>query len=356
MLARRIFPAITIAIAAAAFAPAAFSQLAPPDSLEPVTEPAKYLSSVEDRDAALTLLQRARKNYRPGSGNHPFTLRATFTATGHTQFEGDGTFEETVAGPGRWKMASKIGGLTVVRLVEGGRSFGNSASDPIPMRLELIWTALFDPIAARGEGATLRMATVNYKGAEVNCVLASGSVPRMPATRYYQEVESCVDPQSGLIRVWSEKPGIYAEYDYTNSINFHGNVMAGSITISEAGAPVVAIHIDSLRDPSEEDLAGLKASPDLVPSFGLGSPLTFPISVPPLQGNGDASSRVIVHAVIDAVDGKVVEAEALQNSNPELAQAALEYVKAKRYPPTGIQREAFINVMFNLPVQHSEMR
>jgi hypothetical protein len=59
---------------------------------------------------------------------------------------------------------------------------------------------------------------------------------------------------------------------------------------------------------------------------------------------------VVVHASIDD-QGKVIEAEALQNSDPGLSNAALSFVKSSTYPPRRlargpVQTEAFINVEF----------
>jgi hypothetical protein len=59
---------------------------------------------------------------------------------------------------------------------------------------------------------------------------------------------------------------------------------------------------------------------------------------------------VIVHAIIDE-HGKVIDAEALQNTNPTLSQTAVKFVEDSTYPhqaPGTVprQREAFINVRF----------
>ena len=192
----------------------------------------------------------------------------------------------------------------------------------------------------------LRSASVNYKGTPVVCILSSGWVSTEPATRFYQEREACVDPESHLLRVWSEKPGIYAEYDYTYAIDFHGTLMAREITISEAGRTTVVIHIDSLEAPTAAEEAAVNVTPDLVESFSVTAFSAFPLRVPAPKQT-PPNKRVMVHATIGPADGKVLEAEALQNLDPELTQAALEGVKAQRFRPTGAQREAYINVMFD---------
>jgi hypothetical protein len=62
---------------------------------------------------------------------------------------------------------------------------------------------------------------------------------------------------------------------------------------------------------------------------------------------------VIIHASIDN-EGKVLEANALQNSDPSLSNAALAMVKSSTYPPGAramgpVQTEAFINMEFGQP-------
>ena len=325
----------------------AFCQIAPLDASEPVTENAKVLSAVEDRDAAINLLEQSRRSFRPGSGGHPFMLRASFNATGQTEFEGAGTLQEILATNSRWRMTSQIGHATVVRLSTGTAVYGTSATEPVPLRLQLIWTAIFNPIPPlQTNAAMLRTADVNYKGASLTCVLSSGWISAASASRYYQERENCVDPQTHLLRVWSEKPGIYADYDYENAIDFHGNQVPRQISITEGGNALVVIHIDSVEDLTEAGEAALKSTPDLVKTFPVVGAWDFPIHVPPVEGV-PLDSRVIVHASVSALDGTVVEAEAFNSANPILTRAAIEAVKAQRFSPNGTQREAFINVMFN---------
>jgi hypothetical protein len=52
-----------------------------------------------------------------------------------------------------------------------------------------------------------------------------------------------------------------------------------------------------------------------------------------------------VHATIDR-EGRVIEAEALQNSNPELAEKAIETLKNSNQGRSQGQREVFVNVEF----------
>jgi hypothetical protein len=74
--------------------------------------------------------------------------------------------------------------------------------------------------------------------------------------------------------------------------------------------------------------------------------MRFPIPVTDAKGvMPTAIQPVLVHATIDR-DGHVLEAEALQNSNPELAAKAIDIVRSRMQSRGSVQREAFVNVEF----------
>jgi hypothetical protein len=75
--------------------------------------------------------------------------------------------------------------------------------------------------------------------------------------------------------------------------------------------------------------------------------------VDPDPGSPAWIQPVIVHAIIGDEFGEVIDAEALQTSDRKLADAALDLVKSTTFPPTGMQREAFINVQFHRPQNDS---
>jgi hypothetical protein len=56
---------------------------------------------------------------------------------------------------------------------------------------------------------------------------------------------------------------------------------------------------------------------------------------------------VMVHAILDARDGTVLDAEPLQNTHSDLNQEALELLNAAAFQPTGYQQEVYINVEFH---------
>ena len=139
--------------------------------------------------------------------------------------------------------------------------------------------------------------------------------------RHWVEREYCVEPQNGNLVVWSEAPGHYVVYDYTSSIQFAGHVIAGDVTTYEAGHQVMKIHVDSIEEASgvkPESLAPTREILAKGPSFMLGLQSRFPFRVAAPSGTiPNLIQPVIVHAALDR-SGRVLEAEALQNSNPRI--------------------------------------
>jgi hypothetical protein len=85
-------------------------------------------------------------------------------------------------------------------------------------------------------------------------------------------------------------------------------------------------------------------------SFALGSPNRFPMRVDPTDAPTSTYFQpVIVHAILDAQEGRVLDAEALQNSDPDLSRAAMDLVRNTSFEPSGLQQEVFINVQFHMP-------
>ncbi|MGA3089922.1 MAG: hypothetical protein ABSD75_15005 [Terriglobales bacterium] len=163
-------------------------------------------------------------------------------------------------------------------------------------------------------------------------------------------------------------PGIYAVYDYTGDTDFHSHILPRRISIFEDGRPAVQVHVDSLADAPDLDPSLFEPTQEMADTggtFKLASPKRFPMRVDPSDG---ATSRfyqlVIVHAILDAQDGTVIDAEPLQTSDRNLTRAAIELVKSSAFEPSGFQQEAFIHVQFHMPaarpggppVSHSAVR
>jgi len=336
-----------------AAAPAARGQTmalaAVPDTpLELVTGAARALITPEEREDAMVLLDRARMNTTLHAAGVPaFQMKVSFTATGGSRFEGDGVMEEIYAGAMlRW--TERLGSSSQIHIVSGGQTFATNPKEPVPLRVQMVRGAIFQPIGSAPGTGMIRAQTVQRDGQQLTCLLLSGSVPTTPMPRQWVETEFCIDPDTALLHSWSVAPGIYVNYDYSDAIQFHGRTVARQITVVEGNNPVLQIHIESLQDADNLDPRVFEPSTEMTsagPAFALSYPRRFPIRAGLLESSSAQMIQpVIVHATLSNVDGRVIEAEALQDTNRQLAQDAVQLVEHSRFPATGLQQEVFINV------------
>ncbi len=201
----------------------------------------------------------------------------------------------------------------------------------------------------------IRSANAELNGKPVTCLLLSAGVAENPAPRAWVEEEYCIDSATGLLQMWSAAPGIYAEYDYEGATEFNGHTLPRQISIFEGGAFAVQARVESFGDPGQIDANAFKPGPEMTDageSFTLSGSRRFPMRVDPSDGPTSTYFQpVIVHATLDAQEGRVIDAEVLQDSNQDLSRAALELVKSSSFHATGFQQEVFINVQFHLPAR-----
>lgn len=327
---------------------------APADPLEVVNGGIVVPATQEQRLAAQQIIVKARDLYKLHAGG-PFDLKATFNATGHTRYEGPGTLEELFLGMNGSRWSAQIGSYSQTRVTGTmGLIYDDKPDGPIPLRLQQLRQAVFSPIYANPQTEVIRTAAAMLNGDSLNCVLLTqGSAE--PATlqhRRWAETEWCASAQSGLLRIASEVPGAYTVYDYTDAISFHGFTLPRTITVSEAGAKVLDIRIESVRDPPSTDRAQVTATPTMKPGPALRDAIHLFPAVPEASGKRVTVVRpVVVHATFGA-DGRAIETEIAQSSSPYLNGTALDFVKHFAFrvpPPAGTipeQSQAFVTVRF----------
>jgi len=344
---------------------AAFSQDQPKtaplpyDPLELATGPTAVPDTPQKREVILNLLEHARQNngmHTPGSP--PFAMKVSFNSTGKSRYTGFGEVEETWMAGNTWRWSARLGDYSQLRIFHDGAAYDDKPRGPIPLRVQMVRQSVFWPVTGRFAPALIRMATANWQGTEVACMLVSGALNDATPTpgRRWEETEYCIDPKAGLLRTYSEAPGIYTVYDYGEKFEFHWRTLARQISIVEDGVTVLQVHLDSLADAANSDPDQFVPTKKML-SHGPGDimvgPFRFPQSVAAPPGHSGEVQPVIVHAVLDK-KGHVVEAEALQHTDPALTEAALAIVERSDYrrPEPGdrpVQREAFINVQFVPP-------
>jgi hypothetical protein len=280
---------------------------------------AEPVQGVEQRAAAVKLLSTAQ--FLSNVRRVAYDLKTQFTSSqGSLQVEdsspGHGIYRWTVQGPS----------YSAVNLLLDQVIYSNQPATGIPLRLAQVHSAIFAHYPAYGPRATLRMLNGNLNGTSVACVLVSHLFNAMPASgpRRWEEYESCVDPQSGLLMSYSPVPGMYVVYDYANAQHLGNVIFPGKFTITEAGQTVVEAQVVSLTQPANADTsiytpAGLNA-------LGVGFPLTPPSRIQDsvrISPNATSGQFVVVRGMI-APDGGISDAEVLASSNPDFNQKALE--------------------------------
>jgi len=253
-----------------------------------------------------------------------------------------------------WRWTARLGDYSQVRVFQYGVPYDEKTPGPIPLRVQMVRSAVIWPMANVRPGTRIRMASAQWHGTEVMCALLSFDEPVIAVHgRHWEEREYCVDTKSALLRIYSEAPGIYTVYDYNDALHFHGGTLAQEISIVESGDTVLQIHVESLADAGAPDPALFTPTKEMLargPGIVLVPSVRIPVFATSPAGHAGKVEPVIVHASVDD-QGKVVEAETLQNSDPSLSNAALSLVRSSTYPPsrraTGpVQTEAFINVEF----------
>ncbi len=302
-------------------------------------------------------MNRALEHYSlHARGTPAHVLQMSFTAAALTlNAGGNGQLRETWLSGENWRWDGTLGGYTLLRISSNAAVYDQNPNSMIPLRLKMLANAVFAPIQGAPRRETIRTATVEWKGAQITCILTSaeGNAQTAENGRQWYETEYCIDPASGLLDIYSIAPGIYTVYDYTNALKFHDRVLPGKITITENAQTVVDAQLTSLADTDSAASQSLLTPTAQMVSQGaataLALPGRFPIRVP-MAGAGTVIQPVIVHAVIQS-DGKVLESEALQTSS--VSTTALNLVNGMKFPApkpasgaSPMEREAFINVQF----------
>ncbi|HWE49915.1 MAG TPA: hypothetical protein VG273_09010 [Bryobacteraceae bacterium] len=325
----------------------------PSDPLEPVNGGIVIPATPDQRLAAQQIIVKARDQYKLHAGG-PFDLKLTFNATGRSRYEGPGTLEELSLGMNGSRWTAQLGSYSQTRIVGTmGLIYDDKPAGEIPMRLQQLREAVFSPIYASPQNAFIRTATVIVNNEELNCVLLTHSSGEPPTVqrRRWSETEWCVNAQSGLLRIASEAPGTYTTYDYTDSLHFHDYILPRNIKVSEGGTSVLDIRLESVTDPASLDrqqltpAAGMKSGPVLQDAVHLFEPVFSNLNARPT-----VIRQVVVHATFGA-NGRVIESELAEASDPTLETAALDFASRYNYavptPPGAITRQSQVYLHIN---------
>src|SRR5580700_8835074 len=164
--------ALSFFVAAASAQPAL--NLAPPsDPLEPVTGTPQNVTSVEQRAAAVALLNEAADHYSMHAKNTPaHILQISFNATASTLFPaGAGQLGETWISGQNWRWDATLGSYSLTRIGSNGVTYDEQQPKPIPFRLKMLSNAVFNAVTSAPRQENLRSASVSRQGGTITCIL-----------------------------------------------------------------------------------------------------------------------------------------------------------------------------------------
>lgn len=227
------------------------------------------------------------------------------------------------------------------------RTYDSIPPGPIPIRLHMVRGDVLGPPPPSTWGV-IRTARVALNATLLTCILTSVCGSAAPG-RDWSEIEYCVDPESQLLRVVSEAPGIYITYDYADSSGPRSHSVLNQFTVTEAGQIVLQGSI-SVKAPDADDLNPALFTPTsgmFTGGVGLIGP-SYQVQSRGRSADSTESHPVVIHATL-APDGSVLEAESLQTADEALSQSALELVKKTKYQTTfhygySPQQEIFVTV------------
>lgn len=320
----------------------------PADPHELVIGEAQAPATPAERATALNLLERARQNGDMHfAGSAPFNLTARFTASGSVQFTGQGEVTETWLNGRNWRWTANLGDYWQVRTSANGHISDDQPVAVVPMRVQMLRAAIFNPVHAVPAGSGIRTAAAQSNGVQVTCLLGTerGQFPG-GHPRFWEEREYCMENESGLLRIYSEAPGVYVEYGYDQRLQFHGRTVPDQITVYVAGAPVIEaqLTISDIGSAGESFAANRPSTGE--PPVMLGQAARFPI---PAQERTTLKEiqPVVVHVTINR-QGNLLEEELVSAADPALGRKALQIVRDSKFSPIeATQREAYINVRFS---------
>ena len=290
----------------------------PSDPLELVTGDAQPVTDAAQRAEIVDLLVKAHRNSNVRA--QPYDLKTTFTISGSLS-AGDWQ-EEDIAPSGdfyRWTVAGP--GYSTLNLTAHHLFYSSQQFTVLPLRLMQVHQALFRPEAVVRAHATLRIANASLDGVDLTCALVTHNAvaPAAAGGRRWEEQEWCVDPKAGTLVTYSEAPGSYVHYDYSNALQFHGRLIPNGFTITQAGETIVQAQAASVTKPP--------ANPEAYQTAGLNqigegasmalAPWEFRMTFPGGAGGAPITGTqvVAVHAM-QATDGEISDAEVIASSDP----------------------------------------
>jgi TonB family protein len=274
-------------------------------------------------------------------------LKATYGASGETEFTGNGTYEEWWQSENHWRRQATLGSYHYVSIQDGSKKSTYATSNYMPLRLiQMIGASLIhmNPKIEASRDWTLSHQKVKGTGYILLSSLYDCPLALHPAACTTKEFFT----PDGMIRIESDRTLILL---YNNVQAFQGLMIPRDITMAYEEKPILAISVSELEALSPNDThaainaaipGGLqtivtpwdaRSSPDYKPAKLIQSePPTYPEYAREQRIEG----TVVVRVSIDE-QGNVREPYIYQSAiEPTLDRAALDCVRKWKFRPATI--------------------
>lgn len=307
---------------------------------------------------------RARQLSSLEAAGIPFHVKATYVASGDTEFTGTGTYEKWWQSKDDWRIEATLGNFRYLAVSDKGKRSVYSTSDYTPLRLRQVLKNVliqFPPDAEASSawklshqkvaGVDLMVISRNYK-----CVEKKRDPKRTTcAEQYYFSSQ-------GVLRLQFVNT---TETLYNRFQTFDNHLVSSRIDVAAGVAPFLKITVNAFEplDATEKTSASLTAIPgDLHPvaqiqhdTPGVTRPkiLQHVQPVYPLSARQNRMQGTVVISVTVDSNGNVREPYVTQSAGPVLDTAALQAVRQWKYQPltvngAGIPLDTNVSVVFAL--------
>ncbi|MEO6828359.1 MAG: energy transducer TonB [Acidobacteriaceae bacterium] len=304
---------------------------------------------------------RARQLSDLEAAGIPFHLKATYVATGDTEFTGNGTYEEWWQSNDVWRKEATLGKYKWVEIKNGEKPSLYTTSRYIPWRLRQAVSAVLIRIDSNeGVSADWKIKHRKIGGNDFATLSASYKAPNSDRPIAAQDLFT----PEGVLRIQqtAEMATLYNNFE-----SFQNLPVPRKIDVASGPDPCLAISVETLEPftPSEEATSNLSSIPkDLTL---LSSPFKAAASsnataarlIHQVQPNYPVDAKqqriqgtVVLGAEIDE-NGYIQDLHIVHSAGPRLDNAAKHAVREWRYKPTAINGqpiavETTISVVFAL--------
>lgn len=313
---------------------------------------------------------RARQLSDLEAAGIPFHLKATYVASGDTEFTGNGTYEEWWKSESTWRKEATLGNFRYVAIAMGGPPAIYSNSAYVPLRLRQAVEAVLIHIdvpdkssnASDDSSGVWQAHSRNMRGIKIT-VLSRGYQCKPPIRWSQCRHFDYYFTQGGVLRIMQTE-SITTVY---NAIQpFRGLLVPRDISVANGQQRILAISVGLLEPiapgqkdpldspPSFQGLQPIKYKTYVQSNAEAARILSAPAPVYPLAArNAGIKGTVVMNASVD--DQGIVREPYVSRSSgsPLLDESALQAVRRWRYTPLTLDGkpvtvETTISVVFNL--------